>query len=79
MKTGIISIDPGYGGMDNVGGSDVHHRTSALGDLKNSFTPEISIFLADQLKLLIDHVIFIRDTYNVFFTGKVRYSQCPLG
>lgn len=65
MKTGIISIDPGYGGMEYVGGSDVHQRASALGELQNSFTPEISIFLADQLKLLIHHEIFIGDIYNV--------------
>lgn len=51
MKTGIIIIDPGYGGMDNVSGSDVHHAVSALGDLAKNFIPEVSIFLADQLKL----------------------------
>lgn len=79
MKTGIITIDPGYDGMEYVGGSDLHHRASALGDPQNSFTPEISICLADQLKLLIHHFIFIRDTYNVFFAGKARHTHGPLG
>ncbi len=31
MKTGIIVIDPGHGGSENIGGSDANHAVSSLG------------------------------------------------
>ncbi|MGE6394032.1 hypothetical protein [Chryseobacterium scophthalmum] len=53
MKTGIITRNPGYGGMENVGDSDMNHMVSALGNLENNFSLKISIFLTDKQKLLI--------------------------
>lgn len=53
MKTGIITRNPGYGGMENVNDSDINHMVCALTDLENNFTTlEVNIFIADKLKVL---------------------------
>lgn len=62
MKTGIIVIDPGHGGVENVGGSDANHAVSALGDLEKNLTLEIGILIADELRLKTHQVYLTRDT-----------------
>ncbi|WP_051891130.1 N-acetylmuramoyl-L-alanine amidase [Chryseobacterium sp. JM1] len=62
MKTGIIVIDPGHGGMGNVGGSDGNHAVSALGDLEKNLTLEIGLLLNAELKSKSHQVYLTRDT-----------------
>ncbi|WP_048506718.1 N-acetylmuramoyl-L-alanine amidase [Chryseobacterium angstadtii] len=62
MKTGIIVIDPGHGGVNNVGGSDANHAVSALGDLEKNLTLEIGLLLAEELRLKKHQVHLTRST-----------------
>lgn len=53
MKTGIIIIDPGHGGVVNGDGSDSNHAVSALGNLEKSLFPDIGFFLNTELKFYL--------------------------
>lgn len=62
MKKGIIVIDPGHGGVGNVGGSDGNHAVSALGDLEKNLTLEIGLLLKAELLFKSHEVYLTRDT-----------------
>jgi len=62
MKTGIIVIDPGHGGTENIGGSDANHAVSALGDLEKNLTLEICKLLVIELQLKKHQTFLTRES-----------------
>ena len=62
MAKGIIVIDPGHGGTEDVGNSGWNHAISALGDLEKNLTLEVGQYAKAELEILQHTVFLTRDT-----------------
>ncbi|MEP7307522.1 MAG: N-acetylmuramoyl-L-alanine amidase [Acidobacteriota bacterium] len=57
MATGIVVIDPGHGGTQDIGGSDANHAVSPSGVLEKAMTLQMGLLVRDGLVGAVGHHI----------------------
>jgi N-acetylmuramoyl-L-alanine amidase len=65
MATGIVVIDPGHGGTQDIGGSDANHAVSPSGVLEKAMTLQMGLLVRDALVAATGHhmtVVMTRTT-----------------
>ena len=59
MATGIVGIDPGHGGTQDIGGSDANHAVSPSGVLEKAMTLQLGLLVRDALVAAAGHHITV--------------------